>query len=53
MQKKLAEQKSSEYSKLPNRLFKELAKSIEREMKGDDAKEDVKKAFVKLFYLHV
>lgn len=51
--KKLAEQESSEYSKLPNKLFKELAKSIEREMKGDNAKEDVKKAFVKLFYYHV
>ena len=51
--KKLAEQKSSAYFKLPNRLFKELADAIEREMKGDDAKEDVKKAFVKLFYLHV
>ncbi len=51
--KKLAEQESSEYSKLPNKLFKKLAKSIEREMKGDDAKEDVKKAFVKLFYYHV
>ncbi len=51
--KKLAEQESSEYFKLPNRLFKELAKSIEKEIRGDDAKEDVKKAFVKLFYLHV
>lgn len=51
--KKLAEFVSPEFSNLLNRLFKELAKSIEREMKGDDAKEDVKKAFVKLFYYHV
>ena len=51
--KKLAEFVSSKSSKLPNRLFKELAEAIEREMKGDDAKEDVKKAFVKLFYYHV
>jgi len=48
---KLAEVMSKERTKLPNRLFKELAEAIKREREGDkDAKEEVKKAFVKLFY---
>jgi len=42
------------YAKLPSRLFKELAEAIKREREGDkDAKEDVKRAFVKLFYYHI
>ncbi|WP_457550309.1 hypothetical protein [Archaeoglobus sp.] len=53
--KKLAEHVSSATNiKLHNRLFKELAEAIEREMNGDEnARDDVKKAFVKFFYLHV
>jgi len=51
---KLAEYASEVYSKLSSRLFKELAEAIKREREGDkDAREEVKKAFVKLFYYHV
>jgi len=48
---KLADASSKEYTKLLNRLFEELSQAIKREGEGDkDAKEDVKKSFVKLFY---
>jgi len=51
---KLAEYASEAYTKLLNRLFKELAEAIKREIEGDkNAKEEVKRAFVKLFYYHI
>jgi len=54
---KIAEDASEVYTKLQimiNRPFKELAEAIKREREGDrDAKEEVKRAFVKLFYCHV
>ncbi|CAB3289074.1 AAA ATPase [Methanocaldococcus lauensis] len=55
---KLAELKSKEYPKVLNKLFKDLSEVIGKELKAksnekDMAHEDVKKAFVKLFYFFV
>ncbi len=55
----LAENISTDIPPLPSRLFRELAKALREELnaKNEDekakAKEKVKSAFVRLFYLHV
>jgi hypothetical protein len=57
--KALAEEESSRYSKVPSEIFKELAEAMDKEIKAksdmekEKAQEEVKRAFVKLFYLVV